>query len=73
MIRNKVDVEVFDENGVSMPTQLAKDIDIAEYKARYDKYAKQILANKDILARILSATVIEYKDIPIEEIKNLIE
>ena len=55
------------------PNQLAKDLENASYEVRYDMFVKQILANKDILARILSATIAEYKGYSLEEIKLLIE
>ncbi len=45
----------------SMPNHLANSLDNSSQNAQYDKHAKEILANKQVLSRILSATVAEYK------------
>ena len=56
----------------SMPNHLANSLDNSSQNAQYDKHAKEILANKQVLSRILSATVAEYKDVPLDVISSLI-
>lgn len=51
-------------------TILAKEIEIAKEKARYDKAVKTILANKRILAWIMKSCVEEFRDIDVEEIAD---
>ena len=56
----------------SMPNHLANSLDNSSQNAQYDKHAKEILANKQVLSRILSTTVAEYKDVPLDVISSLI-
>ncbi len=51
-----------------METNLAKTIDITEQRARYDSYVKQVLSDRQILARILKYTLDEFKDTDIDTI-----
>lgn len=48
--------------------RLAHTIDQTEYDSRYDKTAKKLLANKQILAQIMKACMKEYQDCTVEEI-----
>lgn len=52
---------------------LATDLNIIEGKEAYDKEVKTLLANKQILAIILKAVVIEFKNMELDEIINCIE
>ena len=45
-----------------METNLAQAIDITSQRAKYDTYVKEILSDKNILARILKYTLDEFKD-----------
>ena len=54
-------------------TQLAHGIDITETKSKYDTRAKYLVSNKQVLARIMKFSVLEYKECNIEEIINYIE
>ena len=49
----------------------ATNIDLTELKSRCDEACKVLLADKEILARILISTVDEFKDIEIADIKNV--
>lgn len=53
---------------MQMETNLAQAIDISNDRARYDESVKQLLADKQILARILKYTLEEFKDLDIQEI-----
>ena len=54
-------------------THIAKQIDDTNEKARYDACAKNILANKMILAYIFQRIVAEVRDREVKEICNMIE
>lgn len=54
-------------------TALGNQIEIAADKAKYDAQVKKLLANKQILSRIMKRTVEEFKDLPVEEIMECIE
>ena len=44
----------------TVENQLAHTIDQTEYDSRYDRTAKKLLANKQILAQIMKGCVNEY-------------
>ena len=46
----------------TVENQLAHTIDQTEYDSRYDRTAKKLLANKQILAQIMKGCVNEYSD-----------
>ncbi len=54
-------------------SQLANALDIAQEKARYDEYVKNILANKYILAYIMQGTLKECRNMAISELVASIE
>ncbi len=54
-------------------THLGKNINETEYKAKYDRQVKELLANKQVLARILKQTAAEFADCDIDTIENCIE
>lgn len=54
-------------------TFLEKSLYEAEDVAQYDVHAKNILANKELLARIFKETISETKDYSIKEIEQMIE
>lgn len=49
-------------------THLSHSIEGTEYAAKYDEAAKQLVADKQILARIVKGTIAEFKDYTIDEI-----
>lgn len=51
-----------------METNLSNAIDITKEAAKYDASVKEVLADKQVLARILKYTLEEFEDIEIEEI-----
>ena len=51
-----------------METNLAQTIDITAQRAKYDTYVKEVLADKQILARILKYTLDEFKDTDLDTI-----
>ena len=51
-----------------MDTNLSQTIDITTERARYDEYIKEILSDKQILARILKYTLEEFQDTDIDTI-----
>ena len=51
-----------------METHLSDTIDIASEAEKYDASVKEVLADKQVLARILKYTLEEFKDIDLEEI-----
>ena len=51
-----------------METNLSNTIDITKEAAKYDASVKEVLADKQVLARILKYTLEEFEDIGIEEI-----
>ena len=53
-------------------SSIANTIENTERKAQYDKQVKELLADKNILARILKGCVDECKSLTIEEIKSCI-
>lgn len=53
---------------MELETTLAKNIDTANKKAKYDAACKRLLSEKIILAWILKACVEEYRDYEVEEI-----
>ena len=57
----------------TVENQLAHTIDQTEYDSRYDRTAKKLLANKQILAQIMKGCVNEYGDSspPYQEVKML--
>lgn len=54
-------------------TLLAADLRILEKQNQYDAAVKRLLANKEILARILNGCVQEYQECSVEEIIQCIE
>ena len=55
-----------------MDERLKSDLTLAEAKAEYDAYAKQILAHKVVLAHILTSVVPEYTGMKPKEVIPLI-
>ena len=53
-----------------METNLSQTIDIVSDSARYDASVKEVLADKQILARILKYSLAEFQDDEIESIIN---
>ena len=51
-----------------METNIAQAVDITYDRARYDESVKELLADKQILARILKYTLDEFKDTDIKTI-----
>lgn len=51
-----------------METNLSNAIDITSETAKYDDSVKEVLADKQVLVRILKYTLEEFKDIELEEI-----
>lgn len=51
-----------------METPLAHALGQTEFDARYDKTAKKLLANKQILAQIMKGCVTEYSGCSVKEI-----
>ena len=49
---------------------LSKKIDTAGQNASYDAYCRNLLVNKQILARILKTCVKEFHDCPIKDIEE---
>jgi hypothetical protein len=57
-----------------LETQLAREIDRAEKDAKYDRYCKNLLADRAILAHIMKECVSEFKDFDVKYIaENCIE
>ena len=56
------------EKRVFMDTNISKVIDVASDSAKYDASIKEMLADKQILARILKYTLEEFADLEIEDI-----
>ncbi|SEF68313.1 hypothetical protein SAMN02910276_00839 [Butyrivibrio sp. Su6] len=56
-----------------METNIAQAIDITCQRARYDENVKELLADKQILARILKYTLDEFKDTDIQTIISNID
>lgn len=56
-----------------MKTEIAKDIENAGYRIRYDAQCKKVLGNKIILAWIMRETVKEFAHQPVEAIRDCIE
>lgn len=56
-----------------MLTNLGTDIHLASDMAQYDAYCKRILANKEILSRILGRVVKEFQGMEFDEIAACIE
>lgn len=52
----------------TVENQLAHTIDQTEYDSRYDRTAKKLLANKQILAQIMKGCVNEYSDCTVDDI-----
>ena len=50
-----------------------QSLDEADEVAQYDAHAKNILANKELLARIFKETISETKEYSLEEIEQMIE
>lgn len=50
----------------TVENQLAHTIDQTEYDSRYDRTAKKLLANKQILAQIMKGCVNEYSDCTVD-------
>ena len=51
-----------------METNLSKAIDITNDTARYDESVKELLADKQVLARILKYSVEEFAELSLDEI-----
>ncbi|WP_022773137.1 hypothetical protein [Butyrivibrio sp. AE2015] len=59
---------------ISIESNISKVIDVSSERAKYDENVKQILSDKQILARILKYTLEDFKDSNIETIvKNIDE
>lgn len=52
-------------------SSIANGIDTTQYKALYDASCKQLLADRQILSRILTGCVPEYKDLSAQDIEEL--
>ncbi len=52
-------------------SSIANGIDTTQYKALYDASCKQLLADRQILSRILMGCVPEYKDLSAQDIEEL--
>ena len=53
--------------------ELGRDVIFSENNAKMDEHAKAILANKQVLARILKYTTDEFKDYDLDKIEKCIE
>ena len=49
-------------------THLSRTVDNTEYEAKYDAAAKNLVSDKQVLARIVKGTVKEFEDYSIDEI-----
>ena len=56
------------EDKMELETTLAKNIRIADDKAKYDEACKRLLAEKTILAWIMKSCLEEYKEYDVNEI-----
>ena len=56
-----------------METNIAQAVDITYDRARYDESIKELLADKQILARILKYTLEEFKETDIKTIIDNID
>ncbi len=56
---------------MQITSTLAKNLSIAEKRAKYDASVKRLLANKEILAWIMKGCLAEYKDCTIKEIAEI--
>lgn len=54
-------------------TEIQNAIVSSDKEAQYDKCAKRLLGNKEILARILIYTIDEFSDMQPEDVITLIE
>ena len=54
-------------------TYLSDSVEITVYESKYNAQAKLLLANKQVLARIMKDTTKEFRDYSIEEIIECIE
>lgn len=54
-------------------TYLANVIRETEYRSKYDKAAKHLVANRPVLARIIKTTTTEFADYEVDEIEECIE
>lgn len=54
-------------------THLADSIDTTEYESQYDECAKELVSDKQVLARIMKGVVTEFKDYDISVIEQCIE
>ena len=54
-------------------THLSNAVEITEGDPKLDQAVKELLADKQVLARILKRTVVEFKDVEIPEIMDAIE
>ena len=59
--------------GMTIHSSLATDLNIIAGKEAYDKEVKTLLANRRIIAIILKAVVVEFKDMDLSEIITYIE
>ena len=58
---------------MKLETNISEVVDITAEKAKYDESVKEILADKQVLARILKYTLDEFKDIEIDTIIDNID
>lgn len=58
---------------MDIKTHLANALEISQDKIKYDAQIKQVLADKYVLAKILSHTTEEFKGMPVEEIVPCID
>ena len=54
-------------------THLSNAVEITKGDPKLDQAVKELLADKQVLARILKRTVVEFKDVQIPEIMDAIE
>ena len=54
-------------------TYLADVIQDTEYRSKYDRAAKHLVANRPVLARIIKSTTTEFADYDVDEIEDCIE
>lgn len=58
---------------IYLKTEIAKDIEIAKYRIRYDTQCKRVLGNKIILSWIMKETIKEFSNMSINSIYRCIE
>ena len=57
---------------LSVGNHLGETVENADYAANLDEHAKELLADKAILAEIIQRLIPEFRGLPTEEIKTYI-